>query len=154
MLYNFSFIIPKLLAGMACPGTFSPLEEDLQELKENGIESIVSLTEYPLSTQAIQKAGINYLHLPIPDFTPPTLSQINTFTDFVSRQHKEKKGVVVHCAAGIGRTGTMLACYLVYCGESSDNAIESIRTLRRGSIETLEQENIIHHYYKESTKHG
>ena len=54
------------------------------------------------------------------------------------------QGVGVHCAMGRGRTGTMLACYLVAKeGYSGDAAIEETRRRRRGSIETRLQEQAV-----------
>ena len=50
---------------------------------------------------------------------------------------------VVHCDAGIGRTGTMLACYLVSKGYNAEKAIEEVRIKRPGSIETVKQEEVI-----------
>jgi atypical dual specificity phosphatase len=48
--------------------------------------------------------------------------------------------VAVHCGAGLGRTGTLVACYLVAGGLSAEDAIAKVRRLRPGSIETAEQE--------------
>lgn len=59
------------------------------------------------------------------------------------------QGVGVHCMHGHGRTGTMLACYLVKTGKMSGiDAINEIRRLRRGSIETHEQEKAVVQFYQ------
>ena len=52
-------------------------------------------------------------------------------------------GVAVHCAAGKGRTGTVLAAYLVTQGMTAGEAIRKVRELRPGSVETYEQEQMI-----------
>ncbi len=54
--------------------------------------------------------------------------------------------VAVHCMAGLGRTGTILACYLVGMEMPANNAIIAIREWRPGSIETLEQEAVVYEY--------
>lgn len=61
------------------------------------------------------------------------------------------QGVAVHCMHGHGRTGTMLACYLVKKLKISGiEAINQIRTLRRGSIETHDQEKAVMQFYQRS----
>lgn len=58
-------------------------------------------------------------------------------------------GVGVHCAMGCGRTGTILACYLVAKeGYSADDAITETRKRRRNSIETRKQEQAVRDYEK------
>ncbi|MCB2153649.1 dual specificity protein phosphatase family protein [bacterium] len=150
MLGNFSYIIDGKLAGSAYPGMWSTLEDELAALRRKGFAAVVTLTEDPLPPEALEEQGMEGYHLPIADFTPPTLEQIRDFTSFVQTQLSRDSGaVLVHCRAGIGRTGTMLATYLVTTGMSADEAIQAIRRLRPGSIETFQQEQSIRQWDKE-----
>jgi len=145
-LRNFCFIIDGKLAGMGRPGVFSPLEKDLQDLKEQGIGAVVSLTEEELDEDALKEADFRSLHLPIADFSAPNPKQIERFVKFVDRMNEEGIGVVVHCGTGSGRTGSMLACYLVSQGRSAEEAIAEIRGKRSSYIETREQEDAVRSY--------
>ena len=146
MLRNFSWVIDGRLAGMALPsGAYgsskgkrrNDLEQDLQDLHGRGITAVVSLTNRPLPGKTLVRCGMQPLHLPVEDMTPPTISQIHQFIAFVEGT---AGGIAVHCTAGVGRTGTMLACYLVWSGMAAEQAIALIRQNRPGSIETADQE--------------
>ena len=64
----------------------------------------------------------------------------------VDRALAEGRPVVVHCRAGLGRTGTMLACYLVHRDSDPRVALAEVRTRRPGSVETWAQELAVHEY--------
>lgn len=146
MLKSFSWIIENKLAAMAHPGQ---KPEVFELLKDKGVGAIVTLTETRISAHLIDGAGLDYLHLPIDDFSTPTVEQVKAFNRFVEKKIKEGNSVVVHCLAGIGRTGTMVACYLVSKGKNPDDAICLVRKLRPGSIETKEQHNLVLHFKEE-----
>ena len=146
MPYNFSYVFEDALCAMAFPGIFgSTEEEDLAYLQQQGIRAIVSLTEEIPEPEYIKKYGFEWLHLEIEDYCPPTQEQIQHFVKQVDSWLKEGLKVMVHCTAGIGRTGTMLAAYFLWRDWSPDavQAIQRIRELRPGSIETIEQERAI-----------
>src|SRR3972149_735910 len=101
---NFSWLIQGEIAGMARPMS---MVADLEFLKDNGIEAIVSLTEIPLHKTLIEEFGFEYKHIPIPDLASPAQEQIEEFVFFVNNLTTSKKKIVVHCDAGIGRKGKL-----------------------------------------------
>ncbi len=119
---------------------------DFEFLKDNGFEAIVSLSEFSLSEVLIEEFGFTVKHIPVRDFEAPTLEQVEDFVAFAENARSEGKKLVVHCDAGIGRTGTMLACYLVSKGYNAADAIEEVRAKRPGSLETIEQEEVVLKY--------
>lgn len=148
MRSGFSWIIDKQLAGMPCPGGSGRLEDDLSFLKEQGIDLLVSLTTDALDSSLLAKHKIESLHLPVQDFHPPTLAQQVEFVAKTTQTLSDGGRVGVHCTAGIGRSGTMLATYLVHLGDTADDAIAKVREFRPGSVETAAQEEAIRAYHE------
>ena len=139
------FVIEGVLAGCSRPFVRSGGEsDDLETFKRRGIAAIVSLTPTPLDCDAVARAGFEYLHLPVPDFAAPKPGEMKRFVEFVRSVRDGGRGAVaVHCGSGLGRTGTMLACFLVSEGRSAAEAIAEVRRLRPGSVETDEQETAV-----------
>jgi atypical dual specificity phosphatase len=136
---SFSFVVDGVLAGLA-----RPCGDDVAALPSRGIAGLVSLTEAPLDRDAVARQGLEYLHLPVRDFGAPSMETVKTFVEFVRRVRAERGGAVaVHCGSGMGRTGTMLACFLVSEGRRAEEAIAEVRRLRPGSIETDGQESAV-----------
>lgn len=148
MQHEFSWVIEDQLAGMPRPGTSATLEDDIAFLERQNIHLLVSLTSDTLSSSLLAEHNIESLHIPVRDFQAPTMKQIIEFVEKTSRRLANGERVGVHCTAGQGRTGTMLATYLVYQGSTAEDAIAKIRELRPGSIETVEQEESIQAYYE------
>ena len=143
---NFSWFIEETLAGSGMPTTHDELEWVLKQ----GVKSIVTMTENALPESWVE--DVNYLHVPTTDLTSPDMDKIDTAVDFIHSRINNKEPVMVHCAAGMGRTGTVLACYLVkYQKYSAKDAIEKVRTERPGSIQSEVQELAIQFYEKHTS---
>jgi len=140
---GFSWIVPGELAAMPLPGRDRPLEEDAAFLEQEGIRVLVSLTEIPPDAEVLASYAINQEHIPVLDYAPPTLEQMIEFVAVVDNSVAADNPVGVHCTAGLGRSGTMTAAYLVAKGASANEAIATVRQLRPGSIETPAQEDAV-----------
>jgi atypical dual specificity phosphatase len=140
---NFSWLINDKLAGSGMPTSSSEVDWVLKK----GVKSIITMTEDPLPQSWIR--NIRYLHVPTEDLSAPDMAKIDQAVNFIHKQILNNEPVMVHCAAGIGRTGTILACYLVkYHKLSASDAIEKVRKERPGSIQSESQELAVSLYSK------
>ncbi|XP_070555670.1 dual specificity protein phosphatase 23-like isoform X2 [Ptychodera flava] len=141
--WNFSWVEEKKVAGLAFPNQ----PRHLQYLKEQGIKHLVTLTQRSPKLDTCPE--IQWHPIKMPDFTAPSPDQINEFLKIVEESNAKGEAVAVHCAHGNGRTGTMLACYLIKTRKiSGQEAIDLIRELRPGAIEVPEQEQAVIQFYQ------
>lgn len=142
---NFSWVIKDKLAGSGRPVTY----RQFLWIVAQGIDSIITIREGPLSSDwfiniNVAANSIDYIHLNVKDYGAPSLEQLSNTIDFMEKQIDKGKRVLVHCAAGKGRTGTILAAYLLKEENlTAAQAIGKIRKLRPGSIQTKTQENCV-----------
>ncbi len=137
------------LAGLPGPAY---MEWDFSRLRKMGYSVVVSLECARLSTFEIEDAGFEHRKICVEDFTPPTFDQMDEFVEYVDHKLGEGKKVLVHCYAGRGRTGTMLAAFLIHHGMAADAAIREIREKAHAAYGTLvgviepEQEETLRQY--------
>lgn len=136
-----SWITPSLLACSYPDG-----DDDLAALASEGISLLVNLHTRPHPSKQAEAHGIRELHLPTRDFTPPEISDVAAGVAEIERTIAAGRRVAVHCGAGLGRTGTLVACYLVRTGMAAQSAIDAVRRARPGSIETADQEALVRKY--------
>lgn len=146
-MIRFYWLEPGVLAGCsrpgARPGRHQSAEEeiaaDLADLRDHGIGALLSLTETPLPTAALEGAGIATLHLPVPDFHPPSPEQLALALRFIDEHRARGEAVAVHCLAGQGRTGSVLAAWLIRGGLEAPAAVARLRGICPGAVEAAAQ---------------
>lgn len=137
---RFYWVVEGRLAGCSRPNL--AIADDLAWLRDQGIGAVLTLTEQPLPTDLLARNGLVGLHIPVDDMTAPTPAQLDEALDFIHAQI-QLHAVAVHCLMGMGRTGTVLAAYLIRHGASPDDAIRHIRSLCDGAICTPGQERAL-----------
>jgi len=140
---NFGWVLEGELAGAQGPAS----QHDLFFLASQGVRAIVRMEVRTVAGGTGEAADIVDMFEPVPDFTAPKPEQIQRMVEFIDTQVSEEgRPTVVTCYAGIGRTGTVLVCYLVHRGFSAKDAVRRVRELRPGSIQTKEQEAAVYNY--------
>ncbi len=140
----------------ACPGRSDArfgtrdLTADLQDIAEWRADKIVTLVErrefVPLGVPDLDRlalgAGHLWHHFPVPDMQPPDAlgrRRWGLLVQGLSRDLAAGQSVLLHCAAGLGRTGTVAAACLIALGDTPERAIASVRAVRPGAIESESQ---------------
>lgn len=132
--------------------------EDIELWKKAGVKAIVILAEpqeiarYWGSLKnyfdALNDKGFEYNYSPVIDFHAPDLNQLKNVIEWIDSKVKANKPVLVHCRAGIGRTGTIIAAYLVKKGYEAGDAIRIVRRMIPLALEVNEQVSIVYEYHE------
>lgn len=142
VLAGFRWILENRLAGSGRPGLLGPFEEDVAFIRRSGFGLMVTLTEQP--SPAIE--GISPLHFPIDDMGIPTPRLCEAACRTIVAAIEDGTRVLLHCRAGMGRTGLMAACVLITLGSSAEAALAEVRRINPGYIQSAAQERFVSHY--------
>jgi atypical dual specificity phosphatase len=146
--------IDGVLAGMPMPfvaldrrmslgGALDAYEDELPSLKQAGIGAFVCLLNLPGDTNAFASAGFEFLCAPVENGCPPSRAQVKQIATFIDGCRVRQLPVAVFCEAGLGRTGTVIASYIVQKGMDVREAIGLVRTKEPCAIETSAQINFL-----------
>jgi len=143
---GFAWLEPGRIAGAPLPGVVNDIHIDLQALKRMGITMLITLTERDLPTDILHQHGLKNLHLPIYDHETPTLAQIQMLLRRMELLIENGEVLAVHCLAGKGRTGIVLACWWVREGLTAEEALRRVRLIDPRYVQNAEQEEFLQRY--------
>ncbi len=157
-IYQVELIGSGFLAVMAKPVSGEWIEDEFQGISSFGINQIVSLLEisesYDVGLQderiLSEKNGMEFISFPIKDRSlPESVAKYIELTKNLYHQISEGKNTVIHCRAGIGRTGIVAAGVLLHCGFEPDEAFEKL-SAKRGILvpDTQEQRDWVVSNYR------
>ncbi|THU03670.1 ATP-binding cassette domain-containing protein [Lampropedia puyangensis] len=128
---RFRWVVADRLAGVSIPGLLNDAHQDLQGLQGVGIDTLLNLTEVPFDGALLAQYGIKGLFVPIPDMEAPSVEQALGLCELLDVQLAQQAHLAVHCKAGQGRTGTVLALYLMWRSKGAWTAAQAIAAMRR-----------------------
>ena len=120
----------------AHPTLPGPFKNVLKHFTERNIGLVVRLNSELYSPSYFTALGIEHLDMIFDDGTCPVLS---TVRKFITLAHEmitvKKRGIAVHCKAGLGRTGCLIGAYLIYrYGFTANEIIAYMRFMRPGMV--------------------
>jgi len=120
------------LAGSGYPASRGQVEW----LVKSGIRTILTLTENPLPAEFTGGLGVSSVHVAMRDHEPPRFESIGRAVGIIEAELSAGRPVLVHCLAGEGRTGCVIASYLIKTRRvGAEEALKLIREIKPEFVE-------------------
>jgi cell division cycle 14 len=129
--------LPKTLEAVdAHPTLGQPFKNVLRHFTERNIGLVVRLNSVLYDASYFEALGIQHIDMIFEDGTCPPLSMVRKFIRMAHEMITvKKKGIAVHCKAGLGRTGCLIGAYLIYRhGFTANEIISYMRFMRPGMV--------------------
>jgi atypical dual specificity phosphatase len=126
---GFRWLKNGVLGGTPRPGIIDDVDDDLEALRRVGVEVLVTLEEDAFPVAQLAAHRLEGVHLPVHDMGVPPADVQRDLCRRLGRLQGDRRPVAVHCRAGLGRTGTCLACQLIWEGASPRAALDHVRQI-------------------------
>ncbi|KAJ8941679.1 hypothetical protein NQ314_010325 [Rhamnusium bicolor] len=128
----------------------------VKELKKRNVKAVIRVCKPSYDTEPLENAGIQVYDLTIEDGTFPSQEILEIYFDILKKQYYQNPEacVAVHCVAGLGRAPVLIAVALIELGYSYEDAVEFIRSKRRGAINAKQLEYLSKYKPKSRLKEG
>jgi len=146
---GFAWLIPGQLAGTPWPGLVHPADYDLSLLQGVGVTRLVSLTDRPFDAHRAAARGMAVSHEAVIDMQPPSAEQALRLCRCLDEWLDRDEVVALHCHAGLGRTGTLLAAYWIWrhAGRlDGDRALREVRQRHPGWVQSASQIDFLNRF--------
>ncbi|MEO1267714.1 MAG: dual specificity protein phosphatase family protein, partial [Myxococcota bacterium] len=137
------WVIHGRLAGMPRPGLSVDAATVAEALVDQGVDHVVCLEEQPMAREVMEAAGLSWEHFPIVDMDVPDGDATEVLVGRLTQMMDDGRSVVVHCKAGLGRTGTLLACCLMKRGYRYAQALVLLREINTHYIQSEVQHQFL-----------
>ena len=147
---------PVALAIVLCPRADDQLSDELRQIRQSGVDTLVSLLEpreaawLGLADEGwlAEQAGMSFLQYPIRDASVPRdTASFQGFVADLAQRLRAGERIAVHCRGCIGRAPVTVACTLVHLGWSPAAALAAITRARGCTVpDTVEQQHWIMDY--------
>lgn len=129
--------VPGQLLLDAMPGRFESWKAFENRAHERGLGVVVCLTPRaemaelsPQYRHAVDSGRVpfRWMHLPVPNFgVPDDAAGFRREVERIAHALRHGDTVLLHCAAGMGRTGSAAACVLKALGVPTEDALQRVR---------------------------
>lgn len=112
------------------------IDNYIEELEKHDARAVVRVCEPTYETAILKQHGIDVLDWEFSDGSPPPPEVISKWLQLIKQSFKEhpEQSIAVHCVAGLGRAPVLVAIALIEAGMKYEDAVEMIRTQRRGAL--------------------
>ncbi len=136
---GFVWLEEKRIAGSGYPASRGQLEW----VRLQGIDAVITLTESPLPRALQDGMPMTFDHVPMADHRGPSFEELDGAVSVLQTRLGEGRKVMVHCLAGEGRTGCVLAAYVIRVKRlGAAEALEAVREVKHSFVEWPQEKSV------------